>query len=90
MSASPLTQLSQQEYSRLLKKAAEADILREQLFSIREAVDAVLTNEEHAYSGGMRSYQNGSPTWQVYEDLRIAILPLTATNTVKICERIAA
>lgn len=78
--ATPLTQLSQQEYSQLLKKAAEADALRDQLFTIREAVDVVLTNEEHAFSGGMCKYQKDSPTWQAYEDLREAVQPSSATN----------
>ncbi len=40
---------------------------------LREAVEAVLSNEEHAFSGGMSSYAKGSPTWQVYEDLRQAL-----------------
>ena len=42
--------------------------------TLREAAYAVLSNEEHAFSGGMRSYQKGSDTWQVYEDLRIAAI----------------
>ena len=37
-----------------------------------DAIDAVLSNQEHAFSGGMCHYQKGSQTWQVYEDLRIA------------------
>lgn len=41
--------------------------------TLREAVEAVLSNEEHAFSGGMRSYAKGSQTWQVYEDLRQAL-----------------
>ena len=41
--------------------------------ALREAVEAVLANEEHAFSGGMRRYVKGSPTWQVYEDLRKAL-----------------
>ena len=39
-------------------------------FQVCEAADAVLTNEEHAFSGGMRSYKQGSPTWEVYDNLR--------------------
>jgi hypothetical protein len=39
---------------------------------LREAAWAVLSNEEHAFSGGMRNYQIGSPTWQVYQDLKTA------------------
>jgi hypothetical protein len=42
------------------------------LANLREAAWAVLSNEEHAFSGGMRNYQIGSPTWQVYQDLRTA------------------
>ncbi len=40
---------------------------------LSEAASAVYSNEEHAFSGGMRSYKKGSPTWQVYEDLRLAL-----------------
>lgn len=58
---------------------AERDELRQQLEvarvdaeQLREAADALLSNEEHATSGGMRSYQKGSPTWELWEDLRAA------------------
>ena len=52
-------------------------------FEVCEAADAVLTNEEHAFSGGMRSYKEGSPTWEVYNALREAVksayrLPIAA------------
>ena len=53
------------------KSAIAASAAREQ--ALREAAEAVLSNEEHAFSGGMRKYQKGSPTWQVYEDLRAAL-----------------
>ena len=46
---------------------------QEEVVRLREAAEAVLSNEEHAFSGGMRNYQKGSQTWQVYEDLRIAL-----------------
>jgi len=49
------------------------DELRAAMFNLLEAAEAVLSNEEHAVSGGMRSYQEGSQTWQVYEDLRKAV-----------------
>ncbi len=52
---------------------AQRDQLRKDVWRLREAAEAVLTNEEHAFSGGMRSYQKGSQTWQVYEDLRAAL-----------------
>ena len=38
-----------------------------------EAADAVLKNEEHAVSCGARSYQKGSPTWEVYKELDACI-----------------
>lgn len=41
-------------------------------FQVCEAADAVLSNEEHALSGGMRSYKKGSPTWEAYDNLRRA------------------
>ena len=47
-------------------------------YALLEAVDALLSNEEHATSGGMRSYQVGSQTWELWEDLRKARLALTA------------
>jgi hypothetical protein len=48
------------------------DELRAQRDALVEAADALLSNEEHAVSGGMRKYQKGSPTWQLWEDLRTA------------------
>lgn len=42
------------------------------LHALIDAADALLSNEEHALSGGMRSYRKGSPTWQLWEDLRVA------------------
>lgn len=35
-----------------------------------EDIDALLSNEEHATSGGMRSYQIGSPTWELWEAVK--------------------
>ena len=54
----------------LLDRVEKAERL---LFELREAAAAVVSNEEHAFSGGMRKYAEGSQTWQVYEDLRIAM-----------------
>ena len=41
--------------------------------ALREAADALLSNEEHAWSGGMRTYQEGSPTWEIWEAVRQAM-----------------
>ena len=41
--------------------------------ALREAVEALLSNEEHATSGGMRSYAVGSPTWDLWEYVRQAM-----------------
>lgn len=54
----------------LLDRVEKAERL---LSELREAAAAVVSNEEHAFSGGMRKYAEGSQTWQVYEDLRIAM-----------------
>lgn len=56
------------EYATVALAAKQEEVVR-----LREAAEAVLSNEEHAFSGGMRNYQKGSQTWQVYEDLRIAL-----------------
>lgn len=53
-------------------KLAAADT---KLFHLFEAACAVLTNNDHAFSGGMASYQKGSQTWEVYEELRAALTP---------------
>lgn len=42
--------------------------------ALRDAAEALLSNEEHAVSGGMRSYQVGSFTHELWEDLRRAAL----------------
>lgn len=42
-------------------------------FALRYAVDALLSNEEHAVSGGMRSYAEGSQTWEIWEAVRVAV-----------------
>lgn len=42
--------------------------------ALLEAVDALISNEEHATSGGMRSYQVGSQTWELWEALRDAAI----------------
>ena len=57
----------------VINHAAALAAKQEEVARLREAAEAVLSNEEHAFSGGMRNYQKGSQTWQVYEDLRIAL-----------------
>ena len=42
--------------------------------ALRDAAEALLSNEEHAVSGGMRSYQVGSFTHELWEDLRRAAI----------------
>ena len=37
-----------------------------------DAADALLSNEEHAVSAGIHGYQKGSPTWHLWNDLRVA------------------
>lgn len=51
--------------------------------ALLDAIDAVLSNQEHAFSGGMCSYQKGSQTWQVYEDLRLAHIAAIAASRVE-------
>jgi hypothetical protein len=51
---------------------AERAKSRAAMFRVCESADAVLTNEEHAFSGGMRTYKAGSPTWETYDNLRQA------------------
>ncbi len=46
--------------------------MKEALTRLMEAADALLANEEHAESGGMRTYQKGSPTWKLWRELRAA------------------
>lgn len=42
-----------------------------------EALEALVSNEDHAVSGGIpRSYQIGSDTWQLWEDARAALASL--------------
>ena len=50
----------------------ERDALKAKVLTLREAAWAVLSNEEHARSAGIHVYQDGSQTWLVYEDLRVA------------------
>jgi hypothetical protein len=50
--------------------SAEKKALAEALENLLEATSALLSNEEHAVSGGMHNYQKGSPTWQLWADLR--------------------
>jgi hypothetical protein len=47
---------------------------------LREAVYALLSNEEHAVSGGMRSYAVGSQTWEIWEAVRVAAAPQGETK----------
>jgi len=42
------------------------------LIELIEAASAVVSNHEHAFSGGMCRYQKGSDTWQLFESLRVA------------------
>ncbi len=51
---------------------ASAPVMRKMLAHLVEAADVLLSNEEHAASGGMCNYQKGSPTWHAWEDLRRA------------------
>lgn len=63
-------------------RAIEAYIKEQPMsYALLEAVDALLSNEEHATSGGMRSYQVGSHTWELWEDLRKARLALLAKGS---------
>lgn len=50
--------------------------------ALLEAALEVSSNEEQAFSRDACSYQKGSPTWQGYEDLRVAIKELTTIDTV--------
>jgi hypothetical protein len=51
---------------------SERDALKAKVLTLQDAAWAVLSNEEHARSAGIHVYQDGSQTWQVYEDLRVA------------------
>lgn len=46
---------------------AEVDTLK--VWALLNAVDALLSNEEHRVSEGVRDYQKGSPTWKYWKDL---------------------
>ena len=52
--------------------ACEIERLKDELQLLRHAAEELLSNEEHAVSGGRRSYQKGSPTWILWEGLRFA------------------
>lgn len=54
------------------KLRAENATLKAALLTLRETAWVVLSNEEHARSAGIHVYQDGSQTWQVYEDLRVS------------------
>jgi hypothetical protein len=62
-----------QIYGHVVNACAECNTHSE-AGTLLEAVDALLSNEEHAVSGGMRSYQVGSQTWELWEDVRKARL----------------
>ena len=57
------------EVARVVAELAE---YKAKLAEVIEASEALLYNEEHAASGGMRSYQKGSPTDLLWGDLRKA------------------
>lgn len=56
------------------RAGAEWGAQQSQDAKLREAVEALLSNEEHAASGGMRTYQIGSQTWEIWEAVRQAML----------------
>ena len=67
--------ISQEQFDRVFpdtKEPAQEEITDAHRALI-EAADAVLKNEEHAVSCGARSYQKGSPTWEVYKELDACI-----------------
>ncbi|MGZ3235751.1 MAG: hypothetical protein ACXU8A_00075 [Burkholderiaceae bacterium] len=63
-------------FNRIKELELELSALRLKLEDLVDAADAVISNEEHAFSGGMTKYQKGSQTWQIYEDLRCAVKAL--------------
>lgn len=50
----------------------EIQRLQTKLAILREAADEILSNEEHATSGGMRSYAPGSQTALLWDALKAA------------------
>lgn len=52
----------------------ERDALRDEVERLREALDGLVTNEDHAVSAGIpRGYQPGSTTWELWEAARAAL-----------------
>jgi len=69
--ALPLLRRLNQQFEALLDDAtpAQPEPVNARLL---EAVEALLSNEEHAVSCGLHSYAIGSQTWKLWENLRIA------------------
>jgi len=57
----------------ILKARRTLEIKVKETKALREVLEALISNNEHAESGGMVSYQKGSPTWQLWRDAEAAI-----------------